>query len=399
MVLENIIEQVIAGQEQKSTGGLVVTRNRKVNLNEDRIIIISGVRRCGKSTFLKQLNLNELAMYVNFEDTRLEGFELGDFIKLERIALRKSKINLLFDEVQNISGWEKYARSAHERGIKLQITGSNASMLSRELGSRLTGRYVQIEMFPFSYIEFLAFTSQSAGVDSFQMYLELGGFPEFLKSRDTDYLRTLLRDIVIRDIAVRKTIRNENYLLRLAVHLLSNVGKEFSYNKLTKLLEIKSIRTTIDYCDFLQESYLIELVPCFSYSIKKQLANPKKIYCVDTAMAKANSLSLSKDVGRLLENAVFLHLRRTFSAIYYFRNENAECDFLVKYAESIILAVQVCFEINEDNMKRELAGIKEALAFTGCKTGIIITSEQEDEIDGIALIPAWKWFGADLQME
>src|SRR3989304_7565390 len=391
MIPEDIIIQVIEDQEKSYQKRRIIARDKKINPGTNRVIVVTGVRRSGKSTFLKQINVNNEALFINFEDTRLESFETSDFNKVELIAQKKEKQLIVLDEAQNIPGWEKYARSANDRGVKLQITGSNASMLSRELGPHLTGRYQQIELFPFSFKEFLMFTEQSQDLNSFDNFIEMGGFPEYLAEKDREYLRTLLRDIVIRDIAVRRGIKNENFLIRLAVHILSNIGKEFSYNNITKTLEIRSVRTTIDYCDYLQESYLIELIPRFSYSMHQQLANPKKAYCIDTAMASANSLSFGKDKGRMPENAVFIELRRQFNDICYYNNGRSECDFLVKEAGEVIQAVQVCLKINPDNIVREIKGIKEAMEETKCTKGTIITLDQEDILDGIPLVPAWKW--------
>ncbi len=237
----------------------------------------------------------------------------------------------------------------------------------------------------------LKFFNLERNPESFNNYFEWGGFPEFLEEKDDEYLRTLLRDIITRDIAVRRKITNENQLIRLAVHLLSNTGKEFSYNNISKILEIKSVRTVIDYCDYLRESYLVDFIPRYSSSIKKQLVNPKKSYSIDPVFAKANSLSFSKDLGRRLENFVFNKLRRSFSETFYFKDTSSECDFLVKQNEKIVQAVQVCCEINNDNMNREINGIKNAMSATGAPEGLIITNNQEDNLDGINLVPAWKW--------
>jgi hypothetical protein len=295
------------------------------------------------------------------------------------------------DEVQNIDKWELFARMAKDKGFSLFITGSNASMLSRELGTRLTGRYNQIELFPFSYQEFLSFSNLERNLKSFDIFFESGGFPEYLEEKDDNYLRTLLRDIITRDIAIRRNITNENQLIRLAIHLLSNTGKEFSYNNISKILEIKSVRTVIDYCDYFRESYLTDFIPLYTTSIKKQLVNPKKSYSVDPGFAKANSISFSKDLGRRLENFVYNKLRRQFKEIYYFKQSKTECDFLVKQDEQIILAVQSCWELSNENMAREINGIKTALIETGAPEGVIITHDQEDILDGINLIPVWKW--------
>ena len=369
-----------------------IGRQKSIPLASNRIIVVTGVRRCGKSTLLKQSFKNEAhKISINFEDTRIEGFELKDFNKVSKIAEEEGIEVFLFDEIQNIDGWEKFVRSAHEQGKKIYITGSNASMLSKELGTKLTGRHKSIELFPFSFKEYLEFTRQTASCGSFQKYLDEGGFPEFLEEKDGDYLRTLLSDIVLRDIVVRRKIRNEKVILKLAVHTISNVGKEFSFNNITKLLEIKSVRTTIDYCDYLQESYLVEYITKYDKSTKKQQVNPKKAYAVDTGLAKANSLSFSADKGRMLENSIFLGLRRKFNDIMYFKTEKVECDFIVRQQEMVVMAVQVCWHLHEDNLEREVNGIREALQNTGAEKGMIITFDQEDEMYGIPVIPAWKW--------
>lgn len=392
MISKLVLSEIIKDQLESILKKQWIERDKEIPLKTKKIVIISGVRRCGKSTLIQQkLIKTGKALYLNFEDPRLINFTLDDFPRLENIAEETGKTLLLLDEVQNIDQWERYVRMANEKGIPLYITGSNAGMLSRELGTRLTGRYKQIELFPFNYNEFLTFFNLERNRESFNQYFELGGFPEFLEEKDNEYLRTLLRDIITRDIAVRRKITNENQLIRLAVHLLSNTGKEFSYNNISKILEIKSVRTVIDYCDYLRESYLVDFIPRYSPSIKKQLVNPKKSYSIDPVFAKANSLSFSKDLGRRLENFVFNKLRRDFTEIYYFKDSNSECDFMIKKNEQIVQAVQVCWEINNDNMAREINGIKNAIAQTGAFEGTIITNNQEDKLDGINLIPAWKW--------
>jgi predicted AAA+ superfamily ATPase len=392
MISKLALSEIIQDQLNSFLNKKWIERDTEIPYDSKRILIISGVRRCGKSTLIRQKLLHSnIVLYINFEDPRLINFTLDDFSQLEKIADETGKTYLLFDEIQNIDRWELFARMANEKGIPLCITGSNASMLSRELGTRLTGRYKQIELFPFSYHEFLSFFNLERNLTSFDRYFESGGFPEYLVENDDDYLRTLLRDIITRDVAIRRNITNENLLIRLAVHLLSNLGKEFSYNNISKVLEIKSVRTVINYCDYLRESYIMDFIPMYSTSIKKQLVNPKKSYSIDPVFAKANSLSFSKDLGRRLENFVFNKLRRDFNEIFYFKQLNTECDFLVKQNEQIIMAVQSCWEVNNENMEREIKGIKNAMLETGVAEGIIITHNQEDKLDGIDLIPAWKW--------
>jgi hypothetical protein len=393
MISKQLLQEIIRDQNENFLRKKLLDREQNLPNDSNQIVIVSGVRRCGKSVLIRKSFFEpEFGLYLNFEDPRLVNFEMADFPKLEVIRDELGKSAILLDEVQGVEGWEIFARALHEKSQKLFLTGSNASMLSRELGTRLTGRYKQIELFPFSYNEFLRFKNLSPGESSFESYFQLGGFPEYLENQDQEYLRTLLRDILTRDVAVRRNIANENHLIRLGVFLASNVGNEFSYSRIANLLEIKSVRTLIDYCDFLEESYLFDLIPMYSTSIRKQVANPKKPYCIDIALAAANSISLSKDLGRRLENLVYLHLRRSFQSIYFFRSKNSECDFLIKLNEEVIGLVQVCWDLNPDTLAREINGIKDAMNETGLDSGVLITWDQEDLIDGIPVIPAWKWF-------
>lgn len=392
MIQIDLLAKVIEEQNRNFLQKQLISREESIPLQTNQILVISGVRRCGKSILIrKSLPSDAQGLYLNFEDPRLVDFEAADFPKLEQLRDQLGKTCILLDEVQSVAGWEIFARSLHEKGQKLYITGSNASMLSRELGTRLTGRYKQIELFPFSYTEFLLFKNLTPGEKSFESYFTSGGFPEYLQNQDQDYLRTLLRDILTRDVAVRRNISNETALIRLGVFLCSNVGKPFSYSRMGSLLEIKSVRTVIDYCDYLEESYLFDLIPMYSPSIRKQLANPKKAYSVDPALASANSLSLSKDLGRKLENYVYLHLRRSFKEIQYFQSKDSECDFVIKWNEEIIGALQVCWDLNSDNLQRELKGLKTALEETQSPKGVLLTWNQEDLLDGIAVMPVWKW--------
>jgi hypothetical protein len=394
-VIRTITNENTILQDNKSR----IKRECEININSNLIIVISGIRRCGKSTLLLQgLKDIETKMVLNFEDTRLTGFENTDFLKVEKIAESLNTKYMVFDEIQNLNEWEKYIRSAHDKGYKIYITGSNASLLSRELGTKLTGRYKQTELFPFNFNEYLLYLNVSANPQTFQDYLQKGGFPEALQSSDAEYLRTLLRDIVVRDIAVRRNIKNDTLLLRLALNLVSNIGKEISFNNLTNTLSIKSVRSTIDYCDYLKESYLFDFIPRFSFSIKQQLNNPKKVYCIDTGMAKANSLSMSEDYGRMLENAVFLKLRSYTPDIMFFSDNQSECDFLVRRNEDILFAVQVCWLLNSENLKRELTGLQNAMNTTHAPKGIIVTFDQEDTFGDIKVVPAWKWLCEDIEL-
>jgi hypothetical protein len=399
-MLKDKLEQVIA--EQRTNLHLTdnnVIREDLVSLSPTSgfVLVISGIRRCGKSTIVKQmLNKENRFYYLNLEDLRLNDFELSDFIKINEIFKETYGTNgtYFFDEIQTIPKWEKFIRSLADNKNKIVVTGSNASLLSKELGSLLTGRYLSYELFPFSYKEFLDFIKQTPSKKSLELFLEQGGFPEYLRVKDVNVLQELFNSVLMRDVAIRFNIKNTNLLKKIGSFLVSNVGKEFSYNKLKKNFSVSSVQTIIDYINFFEDAYLLFTIPKFSYSPSKQQVSPKKIYSVDNGISRANSISFSKDKGRMLENTVFQELRRKHREIFYFR-EKFECDFLVKEKDKITKAIQVCFELNSDNKTREIQGLIEAMKKTKLKKGTIVTFDQEDSfvLQGfnISLIPAWKW--------
>jgi len=359
------------------------------------IDIITGIRRCGKSTYMRQLSTSikgDLSFFT-FEDSRVFGFDVGDFSKLLQI-MGTNKSAYFFDEIQNVEGWEVFIRNLHDQGKKVFITGSNASLLSFELGTRLTGRHLRFELFPFSYKEFLNFFNILPSAITFQQFLEKGGFPEYLKFGSVETLQQLFRDILYRDIAVRYGVRNVKALIDIALFLISNVGKEYTLNRLKNSFNLGSANSVSEYVGWFEDSYLIFSVPQFSWSAKSMAINPKKVYTIDTGFAMANSLSYTNDRGRLLENAVFLEFKRNGLTINYFRKKH-ECDFVVFKSKQIEGAYQVCAELNLDNKSREIDGLIEALEFFDLQTGTILTQDQEDyfNISGkeIKVVPVWKW--------
>jgi predicted AAA+ superfamily ATPase len=332
---------------------------------------------------------------MSFEDPRLVGFEVNDFFKLENIFQNNNSTQIyFFDEIQNVEGWEQFVRTLHDKKTKTIITGSNASLLSLELGSSLTGRQITYELFPFSYDEFLSFINVKLGIDSFTDYLTLGGFPEYLSSQKPDILTQLFNDLIYRDIVVRHSIRNAKAIMDLGIYLASNIGKEFSYNKLTNIFELGSVNTVRSYISYFQDAYLFFTVPRFSYSLKQQSKNQKKIYGIDTGLMSNLSLSFSADKGRMLENIVFIELKRREKDIFYFRNKK-ECDFVVSKNKRIESIIQVCYQLNQDNLQRELAGLKEAMNELNMSHGLILTMNQHDLITEnnktIIVKPVWEW--------
>lgn len=401
MILRETLRAVVASQRK----GLALLEYgveredvKEIDLNLPFAFVLTGIRRCGKSTLLRQLmkNAKNSFYYFNFEDSRITGFEAGDFEKLEE-ALREEYgecSHYFLDEVQSAAGWELFVRTKLDAGKKFVITGSNASLLSRELGTKLTGRHLNREIFPFSYKEMLAFTGKKPGVASVKEYLEKGGFPDFLKHGNPEFLQELFFDVISRDILVRHKLRNAKTVNEMALYLLSNTGKEFSYNGLKQTFGLGSANSAISFASYFEDSYLLFTIPKFDYSLKKQSVNQKKVYSIDNGLSSVNSVSFSQDKGRLLENAVFLHLRKKYKKIFYYK-EKKECDFVVKEREKITGAVQACYHLHADNQKREVEGIVSALKEFGLPTGLILTLDQQDElvVDGKKIIvkPVWKW--------
>lgn len=356
---------------------------------ENFVTVITGIRRCGKSILMLQLlkeRINQSVLFINFEDPRLVGFETDDFRRLDaEIKKRKTKV-LFFDEIQSLENWELYVRQKLDEGYQIIVTGSNATLLSKELGTKLTGRHLSIELWPFSYSEFLKLKKKKPNPKSAKEYLEKGGFPEFLKSEIPTILNNLLDDILYRDIAVRYGVRDVVSLRKLAVYLLSNTGKPVSANNLKKQFEIKASSTMLEYFSYLENAYVVQFISKFSYSIKTQIRNPKKIYAIDIAFSTQNSIRFTDDWGRKMENLVFLHLRRKYKDLYYFQ-EKLECDFVAFERENLKEIVQVCYELNFDNLKRELDGAYEAMRFFNKTEATLVTLKEEDrfEQDGLVI--------------
>jgi uncharacterized protein len=394
MVFKTEIEQAYQLQHASLLPkGELIARDymKKINLSLKHVEVVSGVRRCGKSTFLKQIMIQytEFA-YFNFEDSRIFGFEVTDFQKLDEV-IGTGKAAYFFDEIQNVEAWEIFVRQLHDRGEKVYITGSNASLLSKELGTRLTGRHLGHELFPFSYSEYLLFKDQEINSSTFEDYLQKGGFPEYLDIEKTEVLQNLLKDIVYRDIAIRYNIKNTRTLMDITLFLISNVGKEFTYNSIRNNFSIGSANTVSDYLAWLQDSYLFFFLPRFSWSLKVSAVNPRKVYAVDNGLVNANSLSFSKDKGRLLENVVFIHLRRIYSSIFYFK-EKGECDFVVFKSDQSVILFQVCLEVHGENKDREINGLLEAMDYFKVSEGTIVSFNQTDSLKinskKINIIPA-----------
>ncbi len=370
--------------------------------------VVKGVRRCGKSTLLKQFMKSSLVddfYYFNFDDERISSFTAVDFQPLMEVFLEVfgKKKNILFDEIQNVAGWELFINRLLRQGYKLFITGSNANLLSKELGTRLTGRHVDMELYPFSFVEFL----NASGVNfspngfysteektillkSFSNYFTKGGMPEATVFLNDAVLVQVVGDIIQKDVVTRYRIRKPSDLKAVAKFLLSNVGNLASYRSLVDNFGI-SPNTVQNYINYLEETFLIFTVHKFDRKIKRFDKNPKKVYCVDNGIVTKNIVSFNEKLGALLENLVAIHLKRISREFYYHHGAASECDFVIPQSRQ---AIQVCYELDPNNIKREVTGLKEAMRETKATAGLILTFSQDawkDLPKNIAVKPVWQW--------
>lgn len=377
-------------------------------------VVISGLRRVGKSTLLAQLAHrfypNNECFYVNFEDERFLTFTVSDFAKLHEllIELFGNKKVFLLDEIQNVEGWERFVSRMITGGYKFYITGSNASLLSKELGTKLTGRYIPVELFPFSFEEYLKFkqlplphinritTVEKGGLkNTFSEYLKNGGIPQALQYPELPIHKTLYDDILNRDIGIRYKLTDTKPLRELTFYLLSNIATLVSYNKMKEFLQLGSVNTVSSYIDYLNTSWLLFAVNRYAFSVKKQRIANKKIYCIDTGMVKSIAFSFSEDRGKFLENIVFLKLRRLYNEnLYYYKTKkDKEVDFYLPKQKAFIQVSQNI--VDPATREREIQALAEAMNEVKKSNGLIITDDEKEtiSINGaiISVVPIYEW--------
>lgn len=396
MLLRNTLLSILRSPMVPSRPQQEVERQLVADLTarSTQATVLTGVRRCGKSTLQAQLMRRAgSGFYCNFEDTRLFGMGPEDFPTflsvLEEVAGPDQPVFL--DEVQEVEEWQRLVRALLDYGRAVYVTGSNASLLGRELGTKLTGRHLSFEVFPFSYVEYLAFTGKDRGVESFRAFLDDGGFPIYLAENRDKVLQELLRDVVQRDVAARHGLRETRHVMNLVLFLLANTGHPFSLQSLTKNLAVPTVGQTSRYVEFLQDAYLLFAVPKFSVSFKQRVIAPAKYYAIDNGLRRANSPQVQPDLGHRLENAVALHLRRSNREVHYAGERDLwECDFVVPDA-----AIQVCLELTPANRERELRGVIKGTRLRGQRRAVVITLDQTDRLreDGldIEVVPAWRY--------
>jgi len=377
-----------------------------------QVVVLTGLRRSGKSTVLRQLIKkhyhDEDFYYLNFEDERLFNFPANEFNRLyERlVGLYGKKKTFFLDEIQNVPNFETFVRRLYEEGFKFIITGSSATLLSKEIGTKLTGRHVDIVVRPFSFQEYLKLKEVKIDPEAvyktetkielekyFEEYLVKGGMPEYLLYNDPELLTRAYEDTVLKDIAVRYRVNNVVVLKQLYSYLINNFANKFSYNSLKKFIAINSVNTFKKFIAYLEETYFAKTINKFDYSLKKQIINDKKFYVLDNGFISVLSKKMTKDQGWLLENLVFNCLNKADEVFYY--SGERECDFLVVKNREVIQTVQVCDALNEENRGREIAGLTEAMKKFKLHEGLLLTRTQEEEITfgrkKIRVKPVWKW--------
>lgn len=374
-------------------------------LESGLIKLITGPRRAGKSVFAMQLLAGQNYAYLNFDDnTLLSRFDEDAVMKALDEVYPGYKF-LLLDEIQNLDGWDTWVTKLYRRGINLVITGSNARLLSSEMGTLLTGRYVETLILPFSMPETLAYTQDTDLPRAMDDYLKNGGFPEIIKNRQLEatYLGTLFDSIILKDVAKRHKIRKTVELYDLADYLITNYSNPVSFNSIADSLSLGSVTTVKRFCRYLEEPYLFWLLPRFNRKLKEMKKANRKVYVVDTGFVSARSLELSANRGRQLENMVFIELIRRGHNLpkkelfYYQTASGKEIDFVIKKGTSIQELIQVSYEISHPKTrKRELDALAAAADELNCDKLTLITWDTDEAIlhkgKDILIISARNWF-------
>ncbi len=380
-------------------------------------LVITGPRRCGKSTLAAVLFGAETFGYLNFDDERLAGFSTKDFnLMLEAFydLYGQDLKCFVFDEIQNVPKWELFINRLRKTK-KIVVTGSNANLLSGDLATHLTGRYLEVTLYPFSFREFLKVkkvdfkkedlysTKKISQIKKYlQEYLKVGGFPEAYIFGSA-MVNKIYDDVITKDILLHYGVRNKNALRQFSNYLISNFSGEISYARLGKAFDIKNVHTVRNYADYLRSSFLIFIIEKFSYKLKQQFITSKKVYGVDTGLINSVAFQFSENSGKIMENAVFLDLKRRADydsgkmEIYYWQDyTGTEVDFVVKNGKKITQLIQVAQElVNIETKQRETRSLLKASKELRCNDLLLITEHEEgiEIIDGkkIAIRPLWKW--------
>lgn len=388
-------------------------QDMEVLLDSHLIKLITGPRRVGKSTQALLMLRDKRFAYLNFDSQQLlESWDANLVMKMLD-DVYPGYDYLMLDEVQNLDGWDIWVSELYRNGKNLIITGSNAKMLSSEMATVLTGKYLQVEMLPFSLEEFFDWNKldihhlePEQATDSKLLkddYMRNGGYPEVVASRGLvrSYLDTLFDSIIWKDVAKRHNVRNITELNNMALYLVSNFCNLTSANELADALGFSSVNTAKKYMDYLHEPYLFYYLSRYNNKLKLMKKAPRKVYVVDNGFVAAKAFTLSENLGRLLENQVFIELMRrgydTDKTMFYYRSRNdKEVDFVLRQGAHVERLVQVCYDMSSTRTEnREVSSIIECAGELKCRNLIIVTNEEERTIekDGytIAVVPIAKF--------
>ena len=389
----------------------------EIDFKTKEVIDIIGSRRSGKSSLLKLIisrqKIKDSSFYINFEDPVFIEQNSPQIIE-EIISIFKEYFNknlkyVFFDEIQEINQWEKAIRKLRDaEELKIFITGSSSKLLGKELATLLTGRHLTHTVHPLSFSEFVRFSGVKAKKRKdavlqenllfklFGEYINIGGFPEAVLTKNEALLKQYFFDILEKDVMAKQEIREKKVLEKIAIYLLSNSGKIISLESIKAAFHI-SFAAAAKYLEYLKEAFLIFELPQFSFSLKKQQKAQKKIYSIDCGLSRAVSFRFSEDKGRVLENIVFMELSRRYQELYYYKTKNnLEIDFLAKESAQIKELIQVCWSLaDEKTREREIRNLTAGMDELGLKEGLILTHQENDILEykgkKIIIMPVYRW--------
>ncbi|MCL5010792.1 MAG: ATP-binding protein [Patescibacteria group bacterium] len=412
---KTLLKTIVSKQSKEKDNLLSLTYVERTKAKQDKkwmssslIKVVLGPRRSGKSIFSLMLLKDRQFVYFNFDDPALVGEKL-DLYKLmdELHAVYGDTKYILFDEIQNLPGWELFANRLHRQGYNLVLTGSNANLLSMELATHLTGRHFPIEILPFDFKEFLR--AKNYNLDNgenlklLEQYMMFGGFPEVVikNQHPRGYLDVLFDAMLFKDVVKRHKVRFSGQIDQLGSYLINNISNQYSFRKLANMLKFKSDVTLERYLGYLEEAYIVFSLSSFSTKVGERLKSPKKNYVVDNGFVTAKAIQQSPNNGKLMENLVFMELVKrghnpNRDLFYYKTRNDREVDFALKEGTKISELIQVCYDLTDSDVEqREVKALVEAGEELKVASLIILTWDEERETEKggkqIHFRPLWKW--------